>query len=164
MLPAAADKPTMPAWLDRAIKMYDKEIRADGDMLSHDWIKFALDIRAPRTLADVEESQWVLLTRIDAFRDYLLVDRKVALQNVRGQGYRIVPPAEQARVAVEESMRLVKKGLEKGDKLMTNTRISALTPDEQKRHTDAHLRLCGINDLMRRGRKDVFLLFSPKST
>lgn len=162
MLPVA-DKPTMPAWLDRAIKMYDKESRADGDMLSHDWIKFALDIRTPRTLEEVEESQWVLLTRIDAFRDYLLVDRKIALQNVRGQGYRIVPPAEQARVAVEESMRLVKKGLEKGDKLMTHTRISSLTQDEQKRHTDAHLRLCGIADLMRRGRKDVFLLFGPKS-
>lgn len=151
----------MPVWLARAINLFDEGAHNDGDVLSHDWIRYALDIPEPRSVDDMQELQWLMLTRMDALRDWLLVERKIALQNVRGKGYRIVPPAEQARHAVEEAMTLVRKGLKKGDKLMTNTRTNELSVQDKQRHTDAHLRLCGINDMMRRQRRDVFRLFSP---
>ena len=160
MLPQKKDD--APTWLARAISAFDKDARKDGDLLTHEWIKWALDIPAPVNMEQATEQQWLLLTRLDAFRDYLLVDRKIALQNVRGEGYRIVPPSEQAQVAAEQAMKLVKKGLDHGDKLMTHTRTNELSTDEQKRHTDAHLRLCGIKDMVRRQKKDVFRLFSPQ--
>lgn len=162
MLPQKQPEKYAPAWLTRAVAMFDKDGRKDGDILSHEWIKWALDIPAPANLEQATEQQWMLLTRLDAFRDYLLVDRKIALQNVRGEGYRIVPPSEQAQVAAEQAMKMVKKGLDAGDKLMTHTRTNELSTDEQKRHTDAHLRLCGIKDMVRRQKKDVFRLFSPQ--
>jgi hypothetical protein len=160
MLPEKRDE--APQWLSRAISMFDKDSRKDGDMLSHDWIKYALDIPAAKTIDQATEQQWVLLTRLDAFRDYLLVERKVALQNIRGEGYRIVPPSEQAQVAAEQAMKMIKKGLDHGDRLMTHTRVNMLSNDEQKRHTDAHLRLCGIKDMVRRQKKDVFKLFQQQ--
>ena len=149
----------MTPWLARAISAYDKDKRKDGDLLTHDWIKWALDIPAPSSIDHATELQWVLLTRLDAFRDYMLIHRKIALQNVRGAGYRIVPPSEQARFAAEQAMDLVKRGLEKGEKIITNTRTSELSTDEQKQHTDAHLRICGLKDMMSRQRRDVFKLF-----
>ena len=99
---------------------------------------------------------------MDAFRDWLLVERKIALQNVRGEGYRIVPPSEQAQVAAEEAMRLVRKGLEKGDRLMTHARFDQMEADEKRRHTDAHIRLSGIGEMMTRQKKDMFKLFRQK--
>ena len=159
MIPAKKEEKAIPSWLQRASMMFDRDTHQDGDMLSHSWIRFALDVPEPKKLADVEDIQWMMLTRFDAFRDWLLIDRKIALQSVRGQGYRIIPPSEQARIAVEEAMKMVKKGLEKGDKLMVNTRTSELSSDEAKLHTDAHIRLCGIGDMMRRQKKDVFRLF-----
>lgn len=163
MLPQKQDEKQVPAWMARAIDAFDKDKRKDGDMLTHEWIKWALDIPAPANLEQATEQQWMLLTRLDAFRDYLLIERKIALQNVRGEGYRIVPPSEQAQVAAEAAMKLVKRGLEQGDKLMTHTRTAELSTDEQKRHTDAHLRLCGIKDMVRRQKRDVFELFAPGS-
>jgi hypothetical protein len=164
MLPKKQDETKdMPPWLARAITAYDKDGRADGDLLTHQWIKWALDIPEPSTLDQATELQWVLLTRLDAFRDYMLMKRKIALQNVRGEGYRIVPPAEQARFAAEQAMELVKRGLDKGEKIITNTRTNELSTDEQKQHTDAHIRLCGIKSMMTRQRRDVFRLFSPST-
>lgn len=159
MLPKKNDD--TPVWLERAISMYDKDARKDGDLLSHDWIKWALDIPEPKTLDQADEVQWMMLSRMDAFREWLLVERKTALQNVRGRGYRIVPPHEQGQYAAEQAMKLVKKGLEHGDKLMTHVRMSEMGIEEQKRHTDAHVRLCGIADMVKRQKRDVFKLFAP---
>lgn len=161
MLPKKQNDNAFPVWLARAIDAYDKDSRKDGDLLTHEWIKWALDIPIPATLDQATEQQWMLLTRLDAFRDYMLVNRKIALQNVRGAGYRIVPPSEQARYAAEQAMSLIKRGIENGEKLMTHTRMAELSTDEQKRHTDAHLRLCGIKSMVARQRRDVFRLFSP---
>lgn len=152
-------KTDAPIWLVHAIDRFDADSREDGDMLTHEWIKWALDVPEPQTLDEAESAQWLLLQRLDAFRDWLLYDRKIALQNIRGAGYRIVPPSEQAQVAAEQAMKLIKKGLDHGDKLMTNTRTDQLTSEERKRHTDAHLRLCGIKDMVRRQKRDVFKLF-----
>lgn len=160
MLPERDNQRVDAVWLTKAIKQFDVDNRSDGDMLSHDWIKWALDIPKPKTIEQATEQQFMLLSRLDAFRDYLLTVRKVALQNIRGVGYRIVPPSEQAQMAAEQAMKLVKRGLDHGDKLMTHTRTSELSTDDQRRHTDAHLRLCGIKDMVRRQKRDVFLLFN----
>ena len=150
-----------PTWLERAVDQFDQDAFRDGDVLSHAWIRFALDVPEPESMNEFDGIQWLLMSRMDAFRDYLLVDRKIALQNVRGKGYRLVPPNEQAQVAVEEAMRAVRKGLEKGDRLMTHTRLAELDAQEQKRHTDAHVRLSGIAGMMTRQKRDLFKLFGP---
>ena len=153
------ERQDMPAWLSHAVEQFEQTNHSDGDMLSHDWLKFALQIREPKTLDEAKEMQFVMLSRMDAFRDHLLNARKVALQNVRGQGYRIVPPHEQARFAADHAMRHVHKGLKQGKNIMRNTRIDALTDEERQRHTDAEVKLCGLSQMMRHQRRDVFALF-----
>lgn len=159
MLPQ--QKESNPVWLDRAIKMLDSDGRKDGDILSHDWIKYALDVPVAKSVDDADRVQWLLLGRVEAFKDWLLVERKIALQNVRGEGYRLIPPREQAHYAATEAMKMVKKGIVKGDKLMTHVRLSELDAEERKRHTDAHIRLAGVGDMIKRQRKDIFKLFFP---
>jgi hypothetical protein len=139
--------------------MFDADNHKDGDILSHDWIKYALDIPTAKTVDDFERIQWILLARVDAFKDWMLVQRQIALQSVRGKGYYIVPPNEQARFAADEAMKHVKKGLQQADKVLTHARLADMDDDAKKRHTDTHIRLTGIGQLMSRQRKDVFALF-----
>lgn len=149
-------------WLQRAVDMFDNDRFKDGDLLSRDWIAHALDIPPVRTLQDAERIQWMTLARVEAFKEYLLTERKVALRTARGQGYVVIPPSQQAEYAAREAMSLVHKGLQKGAKIMENTRMDSLTDSEKRRHTDAELRLSGLSQMMKRQRRDVFRLFKSQ--
>ena len=151
-----------PTWLEHAKALYDSSNHTDGDILSHDWIKFALQVPEVKTLEDAEEVQWILMSRLDAFRHWLLVERKTALQSVRGKGYWIVPPSEQARVAAVECMKQVRKGLQTADKVLSHARLDAMSDSERQRHTDTQVRLSGIGQMMTRQRRDVFALFKQE--
>lgn len=156
-------KEGIPNWLSKALKVFDLDGKRDGDILSHDWIKYALDIPSATTLDEADTIQWMTLTRVEQFKDYMLTERKIAVQSVRGRGYLIVPPSDQAYYGATEAMRLVKKGLDKGGKILNHTRLDQLDTDERRRHTDAQIRISGIGDMMRRQRKDVLSLISDKS-
>lgn len=158
-----SDEEKLPSWLQCAIDMFDVDGHKDGDILSHDWIKYALDIPVPRTVDECEQIQWILLNRVESFKDWMLLNRKTALQSVRGKGYYVVPPSEQARFAAEEAMKHVRKGLQQADKVLTNARLADMSDDERRRHTDTQVRLSGIGQLMKRQRKDVFALFKSES-
>lgn len=138
-----------------AIDRLEADGFGDGDMLSHDWIRFALDFNPQ------EHNDFVLLERMDSFRKALLEEYKIALQNVRGEGYRIVPPSQQAEFAAREASRYIEKGMNKADALLTHTRRDQLTQDEAKRHTDTEVRIAGLRGVMNKGKRDVFALFAP---
>jgi hypothetical protein len=158
MMPQRVIENELPEWLQNAINIFERDAIKDGDTLSHQWIKFALQVPETKALSDADRLQWMLLSRVEAFKDWMLENRQIALHNVRGEGYLVVPPRDQARLAAEESMRLVKKGLQKGDKLLTNVRLAELSADEKKRHTDTQIRLTGIGGMLRKERRNIFKL------
>lgn len=143
--------------LESTIEQFMSERFKDGDLISHEWLKWALDINQ----RDMQENEFLLLERMELFKAELLTVHQVALQNVRGRGYRIVPPAEQARFAAEEAARYMKKGFRKADSLLTHTRRDVLSSDERKRHTDTEIRLASLKGMASKGRRDVFALFNP---
>lgn len=140
-----------------AVEQFFAEGFRDGDVVSRDWLKWALDI----TDQALRENEFLLLERMEAFKSALLLDHKIALQNVKGRGYRVVPPAEQARFAAEEASRHFDKGLRKAERLLSNTRRGALSTDEARRHTDTEVRMAGLRGMINKGNRDVFALFSP---
>jgi hypothetical protein len=148
-----------PTWLQNAINEFNSSNHKDGDILTHDWIKYALQIPEPKNLSEAERIQWLAMGRVEAFKDWLLESRNIAIKSVRGQGYYIVPPRDQARVACQESMKMVSKGLRKGHRMLQHTRIDQLNDDEKRRHTDAEVRMSGITGMIKRQKKDVFRLF-----
>ena len=83
------------------------------------------------------------------------------LKSVRGKGYWIVPPEDQAQVAAEEAMKLVQKGLERGSRMMEHARMDAMGNEARKRHTDTQVRLLGVGQLMKTQKRDVLRLFNP---
>ena len=128
----------------------------DGDLISHSWIFYALDVERPSTRAD----SLLLLDRMDAFRQALLTRHHIALQNIRGRGYRVVPPAEQAEFAARTAVAYIDKGLQKGRGLLHHTRMDSLTDRERQRHTDTELRMSGLTRMVGRRTRNVFALFN----
>lgn len=155
----------MEAWLTHAIDQFDKDKFADGDMITHDWLHAFLLIREPKnvTTETMQEYQFLKMRRYEEFRDYLLRERQIALESIRGEGFRIVPPHEQASYAVEKGMRLVSKGFNTSAVLLQNTRMNKLTRQEATRHTDAQVRLDGLQQLVKRQRVNIFSLFEKKA-
>lgn len=147
--------------LDETVERFHEAGFGDGDLITHEWLAWSLAIPEPSSIEELRDQQFVLLERVDAFRQTLLVNHKVALQTVRGKGYRVVPPSEQARFAAEEAARHIKKGLRRGDQLLSHTRLDELSDDERRRHLDAETRMASLSGMMRRGRRDIFKLFTP---
>lgn len=146
-------------WLQNAIDQFIADDKKDGDVITHDWLSWALEIPEPKTVDEARSVGFLRLDRVEEFRHYLLTERKIALQNVRGYGYRIVPPNEQAHLGVSIAVHGIRKGLDEANKYLENTRIESLTSDEAKTHTDAQIKISGLRSLMRRQKKDVLALF-----
>lgn len=144
------------AWsLEEAVKSFFESDFSDGDLVSHEWIRWALSINEQA----LKENEFILLERMDALKTTLLLDHQIALQNVKGRGYRLVPPAEQAQYAAEELSRYMGKGLQKAGSLLKNTRINTLDTDERRRHTDTEVRVAALAGMVEKGNRDVFALF-----
>lgn len=130
-----------------------------GDIVSHDWLKWALDLKEPRTADEFREYQWKWLSAIEQFKDELLVNHKIALRNVRGTGYQVVPPEAQAQYAVEHGMKAVRKGIGSAQRLLEHAKIDSMDSDSRRRHIDAQAKMDGLAGMVRRGKRDVFALF-----
>lgn len=144
--------------LESAVDQFMADDFQDGDLISHDWLRTVLEIND----AAMRDNDFVLVERIEAFKSALLHGHQIALQNVRGRGYRVVPPAEQARFAAEEAAKYIGKGLRKADSLLANTRFEQLATDERKRHTDTQVRIAALAGMVSKGKRDVFALFETK--
>lgn len=150
------------SWLDRAIGLYDSDKIGDGDIITHEWLAYALDIPPALTLDDVKRVQWATLERVDAFRDHMLEARRIALRSIRGHGYQVVPPGQQAQYAADVAMAAARKGIERGQRLIRYARTERMTVTERRRHTDTGLKLAAVNQMLTRERRDVFALFAPR--
>lgn len=139
-----------------AVDLFFRDGKRDGDLLSHDWILYALDMRTPQT----KEDQFELLGRMDAFRTALLKEHCIALQNVRGEGYRVVPPGEQAEYAVRLAETHFRKGARQSSEVLKNTRRDLLTHTEARRHTDCEVKMAALCGMINKGARDVFALFA----
>jgi len=145
--------------LRQAVDAFIDEGFNDGDLVSHDWLRWALSINDQV----VKDNEFVLLERMEAIKGSLLKEHRIALQNVRGKGYRVVPPSEQARYAAEEASRHIEKGMRKADQLLKHTRVELLDSAERRQHTDAEVRMASLNGMLDKGRRDVFQAFLPTS-
>lgn len=74
------------------------------------------------------------------------------------QGYRIVPPKEQAELAARTAAHFIDKGLRKGGRLLEKVRHDELTDADARRHTDATdatVRMAGLKQILQRPRRDL---------
>lgn len=145
--------------LEHAIKLFHADHFEDGQLISHVWLEWALNLPKPATPKEMVNCQFIILDRVEQFKETLLTQHQIYIVNVRGKGYRIVPPSDQAFIAVDAAMQGVRREFSKCQKVMKNTRLRELDADQAKRHTDAQVKVSAITGMIGKAKREVFGLF-----
>lgn len=145
--------------LDKALELFFADKFADGQLISHAWLEWALNLPKPKTAQEMVNCQFVILDRVEQFKEALLTKHQIYIVSVRGQGYRIVPPSDQAFIAVDNAMRGVRREFNKCQEVMKNTRFAELDTDQAKRHTDVQVKVSALTGMVGKAKREVFSLF-----
>lgn len=127
----------------------------DGEILSHEHI--AAIIGVPRKLIDFGDDGEVIishkasdkLNRFKALSSHLLMEHSIYLHNIWGEGYQIIPPADQSAVATAAMMKNVKRAMDNASRIIKYTRVNQLSNIERKNHTDTDLKLKGFEQMVK---------------
>lgn len=140
-----------PAWRE-AIKAFMDAKFASGDTMTFDWLYEHFLIKRPlgtTLLADAQKAELQFLGQFKQFEDALLTEHQIALTNVRGVGYRIVPPGEQTGWAEGQGVGEIKKAVRKLADRLTNIDLAQLTVDQRKENADALARLAMLSGMVK---------------
>ena len=141
-----------PAWR-QAIKDFVSAEFKPGHVLDYDWLYAHFKIPQPSgssSLNDAEQAQLRFLSAFKNFEETLLTDHQTALQNVRGIGYRIVPPKDQTEWAEKDGFSEIRKAYRKlGDRL-SNVAIDQLSAEDRKKNADALARYAMLKAMVKR--------------
>jgi hypothetical protein len=146
------DSAALPEDPIRTVALLIAKHYADGDLISMDWLRQHLDIKEPNfhELKRMPEESWAeianriiqkcqfeWLEKMDRLRVELLEVHKIALKNIRGQGYLRLPPKEQTEDALKQLEREMSRQFRKTHSILVNVRIDCLTDEERRINVQA---------------------------
>jgi|SRR5580693_1647877 hypothetical protein len=151
-----------PAWRE-AITRLVRDHRLQPDALfefAELYDLFLIKRPLPTTpLAEAEKLKLQFLAQFVEFEEALLTEHQVALTNVRGVGYRIVPPHEQTAWAERHGIGEVRKAVRKLSDRLTNVDFVALGAEDRKANADALARLGMLGGMLKQATE--FKLLPP---
>jgi hypothetical protein len=130
-----------------ALAAFDSADFYPGDIIPMAWFYEHFRVKEPSsrgTIAEFQEEQFRFLGEMDRFQKALAEDYDLALQNVRGEGYRIVPPAEQTEWAMDRAQREFGKALSRAHMRLTHIRLNELTDEQRRQNADAQAKLAAF--------------------
>lgn len=131
--------------IPEAIESLINEGSNPGRIITNQWIDKALKLNK----SDIDY-QWKRLSRFEEFRARLLQENKIDLKNIRGQGYMIIAPEAQTKVAVDDTMRGIARTIQKGQTRVANVDVAKLSDDARKENADAMARLAGLGSMTKK--------------
>lgn len=134
-----------PQWR-QAVKDFLGAGFSAGDVIPRAWLEehfgmSALDEAKPLLPAAYNARHFVWLRNLEALRSELLERHQIYLSTVIGEGYRIVPPSEQAAAAQDKFDREAKKSYRVAANTLKNIKVSELTDAERRENLDAIAKL-----------------------
>lgn len=128
-----------------AIARLTAEGMTPGKIITHAWLDEALGLNRLG-----KDYAWKKLSRVKELRERLLVEYKIDLKNIRGQGYMIVPPEEQTGVAMADTIRGIASAIAGGTARVQNVDIARLSDQAKRENADAVARLAGLGSMTKR--------------
>lgn len=132
-----------PAWaelINKIVTGFDV-----GELIPHKFLKKEMGIEYIRfkdyeSQEDFEKAleirQFTYMGLIDKLRNDLLDKEKFYLKNIKGDGYIILPPAEQVDFAFGKAVSDIKKTLKTSEYIMANVRKKMVNPNKRKHDAD----------------------------
>ncbi|MHC1792129.1 hypothetical protein [Solidesulfovibrio sp.] len=124
-----------------------------GDIIPMAWFFEHFRVKDPasrQTIGEFQEQQFKFMGEMDRFQKALAEDYDLVLQNVRGEGYRIVPPHEQTDFAMDRVQREFSKAISRAHMRLTHVRLAELSDDQRRQNADAQAKLAAFRS---QGRK-----------
>jgi hypothetical protein len=147
-----SDVTLLPAWRNAAA-LIESGKWTFGDAISRAELIAAMGLTEPfGRLTSEQFNEWrlTLLSNVANLRDYLLSELSMDLATVAGDGFRIVHSHEQTRLAFDDGMREISRGLRKMRKRLHYVDHSRLTAEQSRENTDAITREAAIRSSLRK--------------
>lgn len=116
---------------------------ADGSLISKDWLHWRFMMK-PFDMKNFNNTyellkahqEWVFsyLSAVDVLKRELLLEFKVCLKTIWGQGYVIVPSEEQVQYGYDEFLSDVRKAIRNAKLIMNH--VAPLPPENQSKDND----------------------------
>lgn len=122
-----------------------------GDVVPLDYLMALVNDPKPKegdTAKDFERWSLRRMTHVGSVGMILLEEYKICLSNVRGVGYELIKPKNQADYALNRTMARIADEINNGQKIVTNINITVLSEPERN-HAQAvenHIKI--MNSLM----------------
>jgi len=145
-----------PMWKAKVSEIL--EVYEIGELVPHQYFYDLFDVypNEPGITVDAYKSRQIdFMQNLIGFRDCLLIDHKIALVNVRTEGYRMVPPSEQAELAERQLHQHLTKMLDKTIRRVSYTRMEELEDHQKQRHRDVAVRLKRLSLMASQERKQI---------
>ena len=145
-----------PAWKARVEEIL--ELYEIGELIPHQFFYDLFECHPNQEGISVEaykKRQIEFLQHFTGFRDHLLLDHKIDLVNVRTEGYRMVPPSEQAELAERQLHQHLSKMLDKAQRRVSFTRFEELDDHQKHRHREVAVRLKSLSMMASDKRKEI---------
>lgn len=148
-----ADLQLHPIWRQAVQVFLDSGIQS-GHLITHQWLEDHFGMEpllddASLTVAQFRERQFEWLRNLDAFKSALLEEHQVCIVSVHGEGYRVVPAADQTSTAQEKFEREVKRSYRTAALRLKNVRLAELTDTQRRENIDAISKLSMLRGMHR---------------
>lgn len=144
-----------PVWRQALIKFKDSGFAHD-EIVPHEWFYEAFGIKMPdeRTpLKEAERAKLAWLSQFKRLQVALLEQHQIDLVSEPGLGYRIMPPREQTKRALDDGLDGIKKAVRNMVDRSTHVNTALLSADERRAHTDYLARIGQLGSMFSRVRK-----------
>lgn len=144
-----------PVWRQALLKFKAAGFAHD-EVVSHAWFYEAFGYEVPDERAMSAEKynklklQW--LSQFKRLQTALLEQHQIDLVSEPGLGYRIMPPRDQSKQALEDMASGMKKVIRNGVDRSTHVNTAMLSADERRQHTDNLARIGAFSNMFRRAR------------
>ena len=139
-----------PAWRQAERDFIARGFTLD-DVIPFAWFyqAFRIEMPSPETSMRVaERAKFAFLSEFQAFEGALLHEHHIALRNVRGIGYRIVPPHEQTAWAEKSGLSEMKRAAKKMGSRMANVDLTKLSSQQRRENSDARANWGNIKGML----------------
>ena len=124
---------TYPMW-ERAVEMVRErfEVESFGLIVTHEDLKGCMGIVPAKTIDEVQKEQLDYMTGIDKIKLSLLEDYNLFLYSVVGEGYQVLPPAEQIRKGADYYVRKSQRALSRTMSTLANVDSELLDAESRE--------------------------------
>ncbi len=140
-----------PVWKEAVRQVAGRKLEP-GTILTEDELYALFQMQKPE-LYSYQQGQSLKLKFFSAFKKFeeeLLVEHHIALKNVVGVGYQVVPPNQQGRWGYSETLREIRQAFKKGKARVLSVNLDALSAEERKTHADYVAKMSVIHGMIAR--------------